>query len=326
MGETSGPTGCGTTIAWAHRVPATLASSSRVVPAGPYRSLCEPLRRSIPAPAGEPCSLSGMPCVDRVYPRACGGTVTRRSKCSASTRSIPAPAGEPRWDRTSLTYMPVYPRACGGTMAAPARAPIAAGLSPRLRGNLGDVLLRGQELGSIPAPAGEPERLISSLPHYLVYPRACGGTPWPFPPTHYVGGLSPRLRGNPLMYSPLRLIKRSIPAPAGEPSFLCPYGPDLMVYPRACGGTNWNIVHSSSVRGLSPRLRGNRASTTTGTSAIGSIPAPAGGNQLEHRAFFVGQGSIPAPAGEPCFNYYGNIRHRVYPRACGGTGAEVEIP
>ena len=51
-------------------------------------------------------------------------------------------------------------------------------------------------------------------------------------------------------------------------------------------------------RGLSPRLRGNRAQ-------IGDLHSQTG--------------SIPAPAGEPRQPGPALSRHRVYPRACGGT-------
>ena len=75
------------------------------------------LARSIPAPAGEPATLSSTPSRNTVYPRACGGTLyvkqpmysdhglsprlrgnhqPQNSRCRRTLgRSIPAPAGEP---------------------------------------------------------------------------------------------------------------------------------------------------------------------------------------------------------------------------------------
>ena len=81
--------------------------------------------------------------------------------------------------------------------------------------------------------------------------------------------------------------------------------PKWRVYPRVCGGTDnagWEAVGSS---GLSPRVRGNRATATGGS--------PRGG-------------SIPAFAGEPV-NYPRKLRRiRVYPRVCGGTLREAITP
>ena len=159
------------------------------------------------------------------------------------------------------------------------------GLSPRLRGN--------------------PARLTASCWSMPVYPRACGGT---------YGALSiPDCGGT-------ALPNGSIPAPAGEPFPECVLPRRREVYPRACGGT----AHSrGAVRvhfGLSPRLRGNLASSSfrrrvstvypracggTGGAlcpvlgAWRSIPAPAGEPTSSGRPRGPSPGSIPAPAGEP---------------------------
>ena len=50
----------------------------------------------------------------------------------------------------------VYPRACGGTEGVTRLKFLYEGLSPRLRGNLGDRGVDEVRCGSIPAPAGEP--------------------------------------------------------------------------------------------------------------------------------------------------------------------------
>ena len=133
-------------------------------------------RRSIPARAGEPAvkpiSLSGF----RVYPRACGGTVYQRHGSRTpvglsprvrgnhrqpdhrahAVRSIPARAGEPGHDYSSSSRGSVYPRACGGTSNTLHSSHIAAGLSPRVRGNLPAAACSPTHVRSIPARAGEP--------------------------------------------------------------------------------------------------------------------------------------------------------------------------
>ena len=110
---------------------------------------------SIPACAGEPCSLKTLFGMSRVYPRVCGGTiVTSRIKAPGSglsprvrgnrpylaerpgdPGSIPACAGEPGRAYASHTISGVYPRVCGGTCDGAIIAARQCGLSPRVRGN-----------------------------------------------------------------------------------------------------------------------------------------------------------------------------------------------
>ena len=156
----------------------------------------------------------------------------------ADTGSIPAPAGEPSHALSLAKTAPVYPRACGGTFLEQAATKREVGLSPRLRGNRTACQPAGNILRSIPAPAGEPNRLTLSRLSVRVYPRACGGTwygTW-FEPkmrglsprlrgtavscqtTISASGLSPRLRGNQVDGNEHKSAAGSIPAPAGEPT------------------------------------------------------------------------------------------------------------
>ena len=192
--------------------------------------------RSIPAPAGEPTRHVRRLRLQPVYPRACGGTPVAWVPSSRRRRSIPAPAGEPR------------SHGC--------RRPAVEGLSPRLRGN--------------------PGRMGAVVPPSKVYPRACGGTYVRHNLSDYEEGLSPRLRGNLRPAQPIGLRRRSIPAPAGEPGPLSDSKPHRRVYPRACGGTSMREDGTRLIRGLSPRLRGNRLVLHPGECARRSIPAPAG--------------------------------------------------
>ena len=68
----------------------------------------------------------------------------------------------------------------------------------------------------------------------------------------------------------------SIPACAGEPVGNERRGSDHRVYPRVCGGTSALQVLVRLGKGLSPRVRGNRASDRVPFFTIGSIPACAG--------------------------------------------------
>ena len=101
----------------------------------------------------------------RVYPRVCGGTDVGPARPSSRhyLRSIPACAGEPRSiKRAEDRVRSVYPRVCGGTAST-----CAYGLS-----------------------ISEP-----------VYPRVCGGTLRTSLTRFELNqtGLSPRVRGNPIL-------------------------------------------------------------------------------------------------------------------------------
>ena len=52
---------------------------------------------------------------------------------------------------------------------------------------------------------------------WAVYPRVCGGTPSLVCGFHSAIGLSPRVRGNLVIILLGRIVRRSIPACAGEP-------------------------------------------------------------------------------------------------------------
>ena len=206
------------------------------------------------------------------------GNRSRQSAPQSYRWSIPARAGEPwpRWCKTRSTR--VYPRACGGTRRKQLPAGRRQGLSPRVRGNLGQ-----QQRSSC---------------RRRVYPRACGGTGARAGDTMIKIGLSPRVRGNPNHANADISDVRSIPARAGEPLGWGVGGIHSGVYPRACGGTPATLNTTSSISGLSPRVRGNHFRNLT----AGQPPR-----------------SIPARAGEPAASLPTVGRTRVYPRACGGT-------
>ena len=154
-----------------------------------------------------------------VYPRVCGGTSRSASVTLPSPGlsprvrgnhdcdeyrlpylwSIPACAGEPHCQNRLTLTSGVYPRVCGGTLPYQDADSPPPGLSPRVRGNR-NAPARGMRcLGSIPACAGEPGARRHRIDLQKVYPRVCGGTD--DRPTCYqwVNGLSPRVRGNPLL-------------------------------------------------------------------------------------------------------------------------------
>ena len=216
----------------------------------------------------------------------------------AGHRSIPACAGEPSHPGRPAAPSRVYPRVCGGTCLQLLLQLPSGGLSPRVRGN------RKRRQGiriaarSIPACAGEPERLRRGPAWARVYPRVCGGTDPKGDPSGSLGGLSPRVRGNPSPTPSQPLLRRSIPACAGEPRRQTSVPGAYQVYPRVCGGTGAGLATDRQRAGLSPRVRGNRVYVKMDIGGVRSIPACAGEPGLD--------------------GLLGGLR-RVYPRVCGGT-------
>ena len=152
--------------------------------------------------------------------------------------------------------------------------------------------------GSIPACAGKPFINRLAAPLAEVYPRVCGETrPKRRPPWRGMG-LSPRVRGNRGAVEARERLPRSIPACAGKPMCAAYVVWALGVYPRVCGETQLPSSKRCSIRGLSPRVRGNRAGSARASRS---------------------DGSIPACAGKPARRYLRTASRRVYPRVCGET-------
>ncbi len=171
--------------------------------------------------------------------------------------SIPACAGEPIPTLGICISIQVYPRVCGGTPRRPDGHSTARGLSPRVRGNHARETVGVPLKRSIPACAGEPEQPTPPVVLTKVYPRVCGGTRPTIFGCRRRRGLSPRVRGNPNAPARSRADNGSIPACAGEPPAGRPLSIRHTVYPRVCGGTVSTMTITSSVLGLSPRVRGN---------------------------------------------------------------------
>ena len=129
----------------------------------------------------------------------------------------------------------------------------------------------------------------------------CGGSTSSCRSAWMLSGLSPRVRGK-HRHSLTGIPQlRSIPACAGEASLETLETLPDEVYPRVCGGSAAPFVHIPPRHGLSPRVRGKH---------------------VEHRLDGFGGRSIPACAGEAAPSAASGARPRVYPRVCGGSGAD----
>ena len=106
---------------------------------------------------------------------------------------------------------------CGGAIIDTARGHRREGLSPRVRGSLCQALIWVVSSRSIPAGAGEPRLMPNETGVKGVYPRGCGGAEGDTTTQEPGGGLSPRVRGSPIIQPAPTSLSRSIPAGAGEP-------------------------------------------------------------------------------------------------------------
>ena len=258
----------------------TSRSSAGLSPRGrgnPFRGIAlEPFRGSIPALGGGTPSPARQALVEEgLSPRGRGnrGDVHLRR---AVAGSIPAWAGEPRRRPSPPRRRRVYPRVGGGTLGGVAFSLFGGGLSPRRRGNPVQGRFEFGQSGSIPAWAGEPGGRTRSRRRARVYPRVGGGTGESPAKSRASVGLSPRGRGNRRARRPGGPGGGSIPAWAGEPRIHTLHRRRGRVYPRVGGGTTGRASPAASIRGLSPRGRGNPARSAAAASDSGSIPAWAG--------------------------------------------------
>ncbi len=133
------------------------------------------------------------------------------------------------------TKTTVYPHACGERLGMRRMYVGWPGLSPRLRGTVYLSFLSMDCIRFIPAPAGNGAYRRTVRANGAVYPRACGERMYRFTRWDVVCGLSPRLRGTAPQSTPIPLVPRFIPAPAGN-GFACKTKMEILpVYPRACG-------------------------------------------------------------------------------------------
>ena len=214
-----------------------------------------------------------------VYPRVCGGSPRGNADDHAlrglsprvrgklnpgrglvgNAGSIPACAGEACKEPRTACHPEVYPRVCGGSAEGWGRRRHSRGLSPRVRGKRR--LARPGRFGirSIPACAGEAQLYQPGRRQGQVYPRVCGGSLSGGRRPRPSGGLSPRVRGKRKSPVSIPFTFRSIPACAGEAVAPAVEQMVAKVYPRVCGGSDYEDWAVSVFAGLSPRVRGKHS-------------------------------------------------------------------
>ena len=188
------PRVCGEAQRRERRLRATVGPSPRVRGSPDRRAHARRAPGSIPACAGKPGVVEGLADSARVHPRVCGeasnpaayrlswngpsprvrGSPAQVIPWPSGSGSIPACAGKP----PAYSHRPgspwVHPRVCGEAQQRPPGHIERLGPSPRVRGSLAGRGPAGARVGSIPACAGKPVRMLPRPGRERVHPRVCG--------------------------------------------------------------------------------------------------------------------------------------------------------
>ena len=165
-----------------------------------------------------------------------------------------------------------------------------------MRGTHEDVVISGVTYRFIPAHAGNTPAATWKYAIRSVHPRACGEHPSGCPFIERLNGSSPRMRGTPDGFREFAVLRRFIPAHAGNTPKKRETTDGVAVHPRACGEHSRTAIFSCSNAGSSPRMRGTHLYSLADESIGRFIPAHAGNTDLANSRI------RPAP---------------VHPRACG---------
>ena len=173
-----------------------------------------------------------------------------------SDRFIPACAGNREPSASIAAKRPVHPRVCGEQSSGCPDETICAGSSPRVRGTV-RIPQRGIVLSA-------------------VHPRVCGEQKVVTIIMPMVFGSSPRVRGTGILSSRPSIVRRFIPACAGNSSGLERSSVIKPVHPRVCGEQFRKSVGTPHSVGSSPRVRGTAKSKGGSAYPKRFIPACAG--------------------------------------------------
>ena len=152
-------------------------------------------------------------------------------------RTISAGAEEPATTGGLGRFRGDYLRGCGGTIISVRAITSPRGLSPRVRRNQPAFVGRLLRRRTISAGAEEPEHDRRTEAIEEDYLRGCGGTQSVYRALAHYGGLSPRVRRNPIEISIELVMIRTISAGAEEPHAPLPSVVASKDYLRGCGGT-----------------------------------------------------------------------------------------
>ena len=154
---------------------------------------------------------------------------------SLGVRFIPACAGNSFAKGARQCWQPVHPRVCGEQTDLSDTEGHGTGSSPRVRGTDPGCARAGIRDRFIPACAGNSAALCRSLHLISVHPRVCGEQIGVQLNDVVVRGSSPRVRGTVLQNPVQILLRRFIPACAGNRPERWKWNSRRTVHPRVCG-------------------------------------------------------------------------------------------
>ena len=235
-----------------------------------------PLRRFIPACAGNSQSVEQNSFAPSVHPRVCGEQTTLGTKGTAAHGSSPRVRGTDLLCLENFHFSTVHPRVCGEQEFDSRRKLRRFGSSPRVRGTEPSDELHGFPRRFIPACAGNSNRIASFCKSTAVHPRVCGEQSSFCPPYSILYGSSPRVRGTVLYSGAFCRRRRFIPACAGNRPRAASPRTRPTVHPRVCGEQSPDRTVLIDRSGSSPRVRGTGSGSRDASICRRFIPACAG--------------------------------------------------
>ena len=252
--------------------------------------------RFIPACAGNTCPIWASHVAASVHPRVRGehsraltrfrigngssprarGTLLRRYLIPPFSRFIPACAGNTSPRGRSLGACSVHPRVRGEHGRARRSYLADCGSSPRARGTPVRKRVRARGFRFIPACAGNTNVANKSGKFRPVHPRVRGEHATRTPTGARMTGSSPRARGTRPQEWRDGVIRRFIPACAGNTRRSTSEASLQPVHPRVRGEHQIRAARTSPTIGSSPRARGTPGRDRRPASVDRFIPACAG--------------------------------------------------
>ena len=204
------------------------------------------------------------------------GTRLRAATHPDRNRFIPAGAGNASVATAPMPAAMVHPRRRGERGGALYLPNVAAGSSPQARGTLLGPSGVGKTTRFIPAGAGNASHLKKESMIWPVHPRRRGERGVTRHSTENTPGSSPQARGTPLQDDSDVVVRRFIPAGAGNALPSRPTRWPRSVHPRRRGERGLALSDQGKTYGSSPQARGTPRRLERARRALRFIPAGAG--------------------------------------------------
>ena len=191
-------------------------------------------------------------------------------------RIIPAHAGQTNRSATWTWARPDHPRTCGANGYGVVEHAPPIGSSPHMRGKPRQPKNSRQKHRIIPAHAGQTYGFLVPLGPDSDHPRTCGANCHISVVMNGSNGSSPHMRGKLIMHRLYIVLRRIIPAHAGQTLSRCRRSAWCSDHPRTCGANYRGYHEDGNNAGSSPHMRGKLAYRGFAHSTERIIPAHAG--------------------------------------------------